>query len=119
MGCLRTRPLSGKISKLYSDKSMRVLLIFLTPIARIRLLFNVTSRRWIIPDAANSSIPKQLNFVEPTGMYEVSNVVQLGMDSSWKMVDLMYSITSWMLLSEKINGAIGSMTTLLGFIYLM
>ena len=73
----------------------------------------------MIPDAANSSIPKQLSFVEPTGIYEVSSVVQLGIDSNWNIVDRIYSITSCIVLSENISGAIGSITTLFGFISLI
>ena len=72
-----------------------------------------------MPEEANSSIPKKLTFVDPTGMYEVSNVVQLSIDSTSKMRDLMYSITSGILLSDRMSGAIGSITIRVGLIDFM
>ena len=72
-----------------------------------------------MPDDANSSIPKKLTFVEPTGIYDVRSVVQFSIDSTSKISDLIYSMTSGMLLSDKIRGAIGSITIRVGLIDLM
>ena len=70
-----------------------------------------------MPEAANSSIPKVLTLFEPTGMYDVSREVQLGIDSNVNTMDLIYSTISDMELSENINGAMGSRTKRFGFVF--
>ena len=112
MGCRRTTPRSGRISKLYSVRSIRVPLIFLTPIVLMRLLLTLTSFSMMMPDAANSSIPMLLTFSDPTGTYDVSSVVQPELSSIAKIRRLIYSTTFGNSFSENISGAIGSIANL-------
>ena len=69
-----------------------------------------------MPDDANSSIPKKLTLFDPTGMYEVSRVVQFSIDSISKINDRIYSITSGMVVSVRMSGAMGSITIRVGLI---